>query len=64
MAPSWDDLLAAIALVLVFEGLMPFLAPDALKRTLLQLVQLDERVLRTIGLVSMLVGLALLALVR
>lgn len=64
MSVSWNDLLAALALVLVLEGLMPFLAPDALRRTLLQIVELDDKTLRTIGLVSMLAGLMLLAVVR
>lgn len=64
MSVSWNDLLAALALLLVLEGLMPFLAPDALRRTLLQIVELDDKTLRTIGLVSMLAGLMLLAVVR
>jgi uncharacterized protein YjeT (DUF2065 family) len=60
----WTDLGAAIALLLVLEGLLPFLSPDTLRRTLVQIVQLDDRTLRTIGLVSILAGLGLLALVR
>ncbi len=64
MSISWNDLLAALALLLVLEGLMPFLAPDALRRTLVQLIELDDKTLRTIGLVSMLAGLLLLAVVR
>jgi uncharacterized protein len=64
MSVSWGDLLAAVALLLVLEGLMPFLAPEALRRTLTEIVRLDDRTLRTIGLLSLLAGLALLALVR
>ncbi len=64
MAVSWNDLLAAIALVLVLEGLMPFLSPESFRRTLVQIAQLDDRVLRTAALLAMLTGLAILALVR
>jgi uncharacterized protein len=64
MMINWNDLGAALALLLVIEGLLPFLGPEALRRTLVQIIQLDDRALRTIGLVSILVGLGLLALVR
>ena len=60
----WSDLWAAFALYLVLEGVMPFLNPAALKRTLLQLAQLDDRTMRIAGLVSMLAGAALLYAVR
>ncbi len=59
-----QDLLAALALVLVLEGLLPFASPGALRRAMLQMAQLDDRGLRVAGLVSMLLGLALLYLVR
>lgn len=60
----WSDLWAAFALYLVLEGVMPFLNPGALKRTLLQLAQLDDRTMRIAGLASMLAGAALLYAVR
>ena len=60
----WNDLLAAFALYLVLEGLMPFANPGGMKRALLQIAQLDERTLRGVGLASMLAGLALLYFVR
>jgi uncharacterized protein YjeT (DUF2065 family) len=60
----WNDLWAACALYLVLEGLMPFLNPGGMKRTLLQLAQLEERTLRTAGLVSMIAGALLLYFVR
>jgi len=56
----WNDLLAALALLLVLEGLMPFLNPAGLKRTLIQVAALPDRVLRTIGLVCMVLGALLL----
>lgn len=56
----WNDLLAAIALLLVMEGILPFLNPQALRATLQRMITLDDRSLRLIGLGSMLLGLALL----
>jgi uncharacterized protein YjeT (DUF2065 family) len=61
---DWSDLWAACALYLVLEGLMPFANPGAMKRALAQLAQLDDRVLRIAGLLSMVAGAVLLYLVR
>ena len=58
------EVLTALALVLVIEGIAPFASPGGLKRAMLQLVQLDDRVLRVIGLATMLSGLILLYLAR
>lgn len=60
----WHDLLAAFALVLVIEGIMPFLSPDGWRRMMLSVSQLDDRALRLAGLISMLVGAGLLYLLR
>ncbi len=48
--------IAAIALVMIFEGIMPFLAPKAWKNTLLQLAQMKDSHLRIFGATMMLVG--------
>jgi hypothetical protein len=61
---DWNDLWAACALYLVLEGLVPFANPGGMKRALAQLSQLDERVLRTVGLLSMVAGALLLYFVR
>jgi len=61
---QWGDLWAAFALYLVLEGLMPFLNPGAMKRTLLQLAGLEERTLRIAGFASMIAGVLLLYFVR
>jgi len=60
----WNDLWAALALMLVLEGIMPFLSPDSVRRLLQSMSQVDNRSLRISGLVSMLVGVGLLYLVR
>lgn len=56
----WDELARALALVLVIEGMGPFLAPRRWRLTMLRMAQLNERGLRVLGLISM--GLGLLAL--
>ena len=61
---NWSDLLAAFALYLVLEGVMPFLSPQGLKRTMQVFAGLADRQLRVAGLVSMLAGLTLLYFVR
>ncbi len=60
----WNDLLAAVALLLVIEGILPFMNPKALRNTLQQMIKLDDRSLRLIGLGSMLAGVALLYWLR
>lgn len=61
---NWSDLLAAFALYLVLEGIMPFMSPQGLKRALQTFMALGDRQLRIAGLASMLTGLTLLYFVR
>lgn len=50
------DLLAALCLVMVLEGAVVFIAPQAWKRAVVQLSSLANRRLRLIGLTFMLIG--------
>ncbi len=59
-----SDLLAAVALFFVLEGMIPFLNPHGMKRALEKLLTLGDRELRIAGLGSMLVGVAILFIVR
>jgi uncharacterized protein len=61
---EWTDLLAAFALYLVIEGILPFAAPRSWKQSLELIAQLSDRQLRIFGLVSMIAGVVLLAVVR
>ena len=61
---AWADLLAAVSILLVLEGLLPFLNPSATWRVFEQLARMSERELRVAGLISMLAGLVLLFFVR
>lgn len=56
----WQFFLIAVGLVFVLEGLLPFLAPHIWRRMMAQMMVQNDRTLRTFGLVSMLIGLALL----
>ena len=60
----WDDLVRAIALVLVIEGILPFLTPDGWRQAMLQAGRLPDRALRSVGFVSMLIGVFILYLAR
>lgn len=55
-----DKLLTAFALLLVIEGLLPFLLPAAWRETFRRLIELSDGQLRFIGLASLLAGFALL----
>jgi uncharacterized protein YjeT (DUF2065 family) len=61
---NWVDFGIGIALVLVLEGMLPFLSPDLLKRTYANIVGLPDQTIRTVGLVSMVVGALLLTWLR
>ncbi|HEY6643416.1 DUF2065 domain-containing protein [Povalibacter sp.] len=61
---NWSDLLAAFALYLVLEGIMPFVNPQAMKRFMLTMAQFADRHLRIWGFISMALGLVLLYAVR
>ena len=57
-----DELLRALALVMVIEGIMPFALPAQWRQAMLQLAGLENRSLRLMGLASMLMGLLALHL--
>ncbi|HEU4484013.1 MAG TPA: DUF2065 domain-containing protein [Povalibacter sp.] len=61
---NWNDLLAAFALYLVLEGILPFLNPQAMKRFLLTMSNFADQQLRVWGFVSMAIGLVLLYVAR
>lgn len=64
MSLDWTDLLGALALLLVIEGLYPFANPAGMKRALVRIAALGDQELRIAGFATMLVGLALLYFVR
>ncbi|SEQ44631.1 hypothetical protein SAMN05421693_13211 [Ectothiorhodospira magna] len=60
----WSDLLAALALLMIIEGLLPFLNPAGFRRGLLQVAELSDSALRGIGLFSLLIGVLALWWIR
>jgi hypothetical protein len=61
---NWSDLLAAFALYLVIEGLLPFANPNTWRRSLALVAQFNDSQLRVFGAGSIGAGLVLLYLVR
>jgi uncharacterized protein YjeT (DUF2065 family) len=58
-----DLLWAALARMLVFEGLFPFFTPKGWRRTFERLLAMQDGQIRFFGLASILLGLGLLWLV-
>ena len=59
-----ESLLAAFALVLVVEGMLPLLAPRIWRESFKKLIELTDGQLRFVGLVSITIGLAGVWLIR
>ena len=60
----WQDFCAAMALVLVIEGMLPFLKPETWRRTIGRIADQSNQALRVMGLMSMLLGVVLLYVIR
>lgn len=58
------DLATAFCLVLVFEGILPFISPARWQQTMALAAQMPPRTLRIVGLCSMVAGAVLLQWVR
>ena len=58
------ELLTALALILVIEGVLYALFPDGMKRILAQVMTMQAASLRTTGLVSAFIGVVLVWLLR
>lgn len=56
----WHQLFVAMALVLVIEGVMPFLNPQAWREMLVKVLSMPDRSIRVGALCSMLLGTVLL----
>ncbi len=60
----WQVLPVAVALVFIIEGMLPFVSPGRWRNMLAMVDQMDDRVIRNIGLGSMLFGVFILYLVH
>lgn len=59
-----DLLIGALALMLVIEGLLPFLSPGSWRQVFERAIRMTDGQIRFIGLISLAVGLILLAVWR
>jgi len=64
MAEFWYELWIAFCLLLVIEGVIPFLYPQRWRSLVAQLAQVSDSSLRLIGFASMIAGTALLLISR
>jgi uncharacterized protein YjeT (DUF2065 family) len=60
----WQVLPVALALVLIIEGILPFISPTRWRVMIATVAQMEDRVIRNFGLGSMVLGLLLLYLVN
>lgn len=60
----WEELGKAFCLMLVFEGIIPFLYPQRWRKLVVSLALVNDRQLRITGLLSMLLGAGLLYLIH
>lgn len=60
----WQNLLLALALLLVIEGLLPFLNPAGFKQAMQMIAQMSEKRLRITGFFSMVVGVLMMYLIN
>ena len=60
----WHDLGIALCLVLVIEGIVPFLYPGRWKEMVAVVAEIDDKTMRIVGLVSMVTGIGLLYLIN
>ncbi len=61
---NWADLWAALALVLILEGLLPFVSPRGYRNMVQQMATMPEKMLRNVGLGLILAGVVFLLLLR
>lgn len=60
----WQDVFTAFALYLVIEGMIPFIGPNRFRQAVSEIAKLSDNHLRATGLTVIIVGLALLFIVR
>lgn len=60
----WHELAIGLCLMLVIEGIIPFIDPQRWRRMLRMVDQLDDTTMRFIGLGSMLVGTVVLLIIN
>ncbi len=60
----WTEILTALALVFVIEGMLPFISPTKYRQMVAEITRMSDSSIRNVGLVVMIAGLVLLFFVR
>jgi len=60
----WTEILTALALVFVIEGMLPFVSPAKYRQMVAEITRMSDSSIRNVGLVVMIAGLVLLFFVR
>jgi len=60
----WTEFWLALALILIIEGIFPFINPNIMRQAMLKMLELDDRSIRISGFASMMIGLIILYLVK
>ena len=60
----WQELAVALSLVLIIEGILPFLSPDRWRMLAYRMADLDSRSVRWVVLLGMVSGLLMLSVLR
>ena len=58
------ELWAALAIVMILEGALPFVAPRLWRETFVKLIGLSDGQIRFVGLIAIVIGLGALLLLR
>jgi uncharacterized protein len=64
MQITWSEIFTAVALLLVIEGTLPFLSPKHWRKTMSNLLNQNDHVIRIMALISMLIGTVIMYMVR
>lgn len=59
----WIDLISAVGLLMVIEGILPFLSPDKMRAYSKAISDMPDHILRTMGALLMLAGILVIYLV-
>jgi len=60
----WQDILTAVSLFLIIEGMVPFIGPEFYRQAVVRIAQMDDNSLRLTGLTIASVGVVMLFIVR
>ena len=60
----WQDLIIAVGLLFVFEGIFPFLSPEKWRDFVRQIATQSDKNLRVMGLIFMIVGVVIITLMH